>query len=333
MSKINRSYYTNNKSLYEKMNPAGSPRISMAQRDRMISIAAVHPIYYRRSNNESLHECRSARHDYHVMMVYTEGRASLWMNSELQCEPGDIMLIPAGMLHRMREAAANTLATGVGFFAGPDLSASSAENLLAPYDRVRSGGLPIGKVPAERQAFFETLFRELERETKSLEPQGGAAARHLLALLLVETHRIFQKLHDTATPPPTDVVSRALRFIEDNCLRSISLGDVADAVGRSPAHLTTAVRGATGKPVLAWILAGRMHEARRRLLYTGESVETIAEHVGYADPTHFTRLFRREFGTTPAAWRKGLRAGKFAESKDAPVKSKAPLRAKPLKIV
>jgi AraC family transcriptional regulator, transcriptional activator of pobA len=32
-------------------------------------------------------------------------------------------------------------------------------------------------------------------------------------------------------------------------------------------------------------------------------VEVIAERVGYADSTHFIRLFRRQHGVTPTAWR------------------------------
>jgi hypothetical protein len=31
----------------------------------------------------------------------------------------------------------------------------------------------------------------------------------------------------------------------------------------------------------------------RRLLHTDERVDIIAERIGYADPTHFIRLFRR----------------------------------------
>jgi transcriptional regulator GlxA family with amidase domain len=32
-------------------------------------------------------------------------------------------------------------------------------------------------------------------------------------------------------------------------------------------------------------------------------IDIIAERVGYADPTHFIRMFRRAHGATPAAWR------------------------------
>jgi AraC-like DNA-binding protein len=98
-------------------------------------------------------------------------------------------------------------------------------------------------------------------------------------------------------------VAEALRFIERTCLEPISLSDVARAVGRSPSYVTTALKQATGKTAVEWIIAGRLSEACNRLLHTDEMVEVIAERVGYADATHFIRLFRRVHGVTPAAWR------------------------------
>ena len=104
-------------------------------------------------------------------------------------------------------------------------------------------------------------------------------------------------------PPPSALVADSLRFIERNCLAPLTLGDVAAAIGKSPAHLTTALRRATGRSAVQWIIAGRLAEARRRLASTTEPIDRIAERVGYADATHFIRLFRREHGVTPAAWR------------------------------
>jgi AraC-like DNA-binding protein len=44
-------------------------------------------------------------------------------------------------------------------------------------------------------------------------------------------------------------------------------------------------------------------------------IEVIAERVGYADATHFIRLFRREHGVTPAAWRTGHHGGAASPAK------------------
>jgi AraC family transcriptional activator of pobA len=117
----------------------------------------------------------------------------------------------------------------------------------------------------------------------------------------------------TAGLQPT-LVGDALRFIERNCLRPISLRDVAAAVNKSSSYVATTVKAATGKTVMEWIIAGRLAEARNRLLHTDELIDVIAERVGYADPTHFIRLFRRTHDATPAAWRSRQRAFRVTSS-------------------
>ncbi len=100
------------------------------------------------------------------------------------------------------------------------------------------------------------------------------------------------------------LLSRVFNFIETNYQQSISLREVAEAVGRSPAYLTDLVRRETGKTVLSWIIEHRMAEARRLLLETEQSVEQIAEAAGYFDRRHFSRQFLRFHNATPHAWRK-----------------------------
>ena len=95
----------------------------------------------------------------------------------------------------------------------------------------------------------------------------------------------------------------------DECPRAALTADVARAVERSAAHVASVVRKETGRTVGQWILEYRMAEARRRLRGTDEQVDIIAERVGYADATHFIRLFRRAHGLTPAAWRRHATGG------------------------
>jgi AraC family transcriptional regulator len=48
----------------------------------------------------------------------------------------------------------------------------------------------------------------------------------------------------------------------------------------------------------------RMNEARRLLRETKKSVADVAVEVGYANPSHFARLFRRETGLSPTVYRR-----------------------------
>jgi AraC-like DNA-binding protein len=96
-------------------------------------------------------------------------------------------------------------------------------------------------------------------------------------------------------------------FIEANYHRSITLSDVAQAAGYSPAYLTSLIGRQTGQTVQRWIIDRRMAAARALLLETDQSVEQIAAQVGYHNSVHFFRQFRQIHGDTPNGWRSAQR--------------------------
>lgn len=237
-----------------------------------------------------------------VLALQIGGRARVELGGEWTVSAGDVWLVPAGARHRMmelRQAEYWGLSLSVPCFAG-DASAL----LLEPFERVRDGASPVIRIPAARQGYLEGLFVELERSGREPSAAGdvrAAVQRSLLTLILAEVGAAR-----TSVPLPgasREVVTDSLRFIERNCLGPLTLNEVAAAVGRSPAYVTTALTRATGRSAVAWIVSGRMAEARRLLLHSGDRIEEVAARVGYADVTHFIRMFRREHGVTPASWR------------------------------
>lgn len=98
-----------------------------------------------------------------------------------------------------------------------------------------------------------------------------------------------------------------LHFIATHYQHSISLCDVAKAVGYSPAYLTNLVRRETGQTVNQWIIGYRLTKASNLLLETDQTVSQIAEIVGYQNINYFFRQFRQCYGMTPKAWREARR--------------------------
>ena len=74
----------------------------------------------------------------------------------------------------------------------------------------------------------------------------------------------------------------------------------------SPTHLNRLTRAATGDSALHLIEARTLGEARRNLAYTNLSIATIAYALGYADPAYFSRVFTRDAGVSPRAFRAQL---------------------------
>ncbi|BBC27157.1 response regulator [Pseudanabaena sp. ABRG5-3] len=108
---------------------------------------------------------------------------------------------------------------------------------------------------------------------------------------------------ETGIFPSCPRLSQVFAFIEENYQNSISLSDVANAVGYSPAYLTNLVQELTGYSIKRWITERRMSEARQLLRETNQPVRQIAEGLGYPDAAYFTRYFRELHGDPPQSWR------------------------------
>lgn len=262
---------------------------------------ADRPIFVSRRTMDDRPPARTpVTHSYAALAFYTGGRARMEQRGRWTLEPGDVLIVPAGEPHRRVEAQQPEF-WGLGFCVSC-FAADDAGRLLEPFERVRSGASAVVRIPAERRSFLEVLFRELEEASDpQRRDEPHAVQRSLLTLILNEVRHAAR--WDADPSSPRSVVADSLSFIERNCLRPLTLKDVAKAVGRSPAYVTTALTQATGRSAVEWIIAGRMAEARRLLLHSDEMIDVVSERVGYADPTHFIRMFRREHGATPAAWR------------------------------
>lgn len=129
-----------------------------------------------------------------------------------------------------------------------------------------------------------------------------AVERSLLTLVLAA---IAEATSASRERPPgeSSVVARGPRVIERRCLGPLGLLAVARAVDRSPAYVTTALTRAIGRSAVQWIVGARTAEARRLLIDLDARIDTVTGRASYADPAHFIRMFRREHGVTPAAWR------------------------------
>lgn len=93
-------------------------------------------------------------------------------------------------------------------------------------------------------------------------------------------------------------------YIEAHYHQGITLSNVAEAVGYSPAYLTHRVAKQTGDTVNGWIVRRRMAAARPLLMDTSQSIEQIAAILGYQTTSHFSRQFSQHHGVSPKNWRK-----------------------------
>ena len=104
-------------------------------------------------------------------------------------------------------------------------------------------------------------------------------------------------------------LARALELFATNFEHPIRLDDVANAVRMSTSHFSRAFSGSVGEPPARYLRRYRVKRAQEMMLSTSKSLSEIALNCGFADQSHFTRIFRRMVGVAPATWRRVVSKG------------------------
>lgn len=94
------------------------------------------------------------------------------------------------------------------------------------------------------------------------------------------------------------------QVMENNFYYNLSLEEFARLCGRSLSSFKRDFQKyyqlAPGK----WLIAKRLERAKQRLSNTEDNVQEICFDSGFENPSHFTRIFRENFGITPIEFRK-----------------------------
>ena len=85
-----------------------------------------------------------------------------------------------------------------------------------------------------------------------------------------------------------------------------NLTEVANACRISTRHFTRSFIETVGPSPHQWSVLARLERAKTILEDHTASLAETAVSCGFSDQSHFTRVFTREFGTSPARWRRTL---------------------------
>ncbi len=233
-------------------------------------------------------------------------------------EPGDVFIVSPGETH---DPAG--LATVQGYvllfsahaldprFTDADLAfpdvATPETGALRFLRRGAHSGMPL-RVPADERSSWALRLQSIADELARRAPGYEELTRAELRVLLLHCARLAASPDELQGDGSSRLVGEALRYIDENYRRPITLADVAKAVKRSRAYLTDLLHRETGQTVGAWITERRMAEARRLLVETDFDIARIARALTFLDGPYFRRLFKRMHGLPPGEWRAARRA-------------------------
>lgn len=103
------------------------------------------------------------------------------------------------------------------------------------------------------------------------------------------------------------IVRKAVAFIQSNAAEPLSRAEIASYVGVSESYLSHSFQQEMRIPLMTYLSRHRIHLAKNLLVTTSLSLSEIASQVGFSSEIYFNRVFRREAGVPPGAYRQGRR--------------------------
>ncbi len=102
------------------------------------------------------------------------------------------------------------------------------------------------------------------------------------------------------------VLGKTRRYMEDHLADPLTIPALSRMAMLSATTFKDAFRRLYGLPVHAWLRQRRMERAAELLRDSSLSVLGVAQSVGYGSASQFTAAFRRQYGMTPAKYRKDV---------------------------
>ncbi|MDF0519296.1 AraC family transcriptional regulator [Bradyrhizobium yuanmingense] len=99
-------------------------------------------------------------------------------------------------------------------------------------------------------------------------------------------------------------VKRVCERLESDLGGKLSLQEIAAEFDLSISHFSRAFRISTGLPPHQWLLRQRVKAAKQLMTVRDLSLSEIAISAGFANQSHFTRVFSSVVGVSPGTWRR-----------------------------
>jgi AraC-like DNA-binding protein len=248
--------------------------------------------------------CRHT-HDAWSVGLIESGRTTFFLEgAHHDAAAGQIALIAPEAVHACNPDTASCMSYRMFYVAPPLLEDVAAEVL----GRGAGEAVPMFSGPVIDDAPLFATWRALHgavlKNADRLEKQSRLVQG--LADLLTRHGRLTPCAGEgpDGCPPGGRAVEQVRAHLAAHMADKVSLDDLSRLAGVSRYHLLRLFSREAGLPPHAY--QNQLRVARgKKLLARGEPISQVAAEVGFADQSHFTRIFRQFTGATPRQYQAG----------------------------
>ncbi len=124
----------------------------------------------------------------------------------------------------------------------------------------------------------------------------------LFSALLIELSRSLKSSYTIHDRKNELQIAQIISYISDN-YATVSLKSIAEHFHYTQVYLSSFISSHVGMTFTEYLRQFKMKTANKLLSGTNQSIEQIAEHIGYVQRSSFEKEYKKYYGITPAAYR------------------------------
>jgi AraC-like DNA-binding protein len=189
----------------------------------------------------------------------------------------------------------------------------------ALHDMARRPGAPrIGELSYEPgvghdDAVIRHIGASLQQGLHRPDETNQLFVDHMMLALTAHVAQAYGGLKPAAEPNRGGLapwqVKRACERLDSDLSGKVALQQIATELGLSVSHFSRAFRVSTGLPPHQWLLRQRVKAAKQLMTVRDLPLSEIAMSAGFANQSHFTRVFSSMVGVSPGVWRREAHGG------------------------
>ncbi len=245
-------------------------------------------------------------HDFFEVFLIESGRTAHWINGVSQSlQPGQIAFLRPRDVHAFcADRTEGCQIINVMF------RTETAQHLAARYRDTVGGRLFDATSPLpDMQALGPDAFARAKTVALQLQTADRSLARIEEFLLVLANRVVFEGVPDTNSVPRW--FSEACNAAQTREVFRKGAAGFIKAAGRSHEHVCRTCKSATGLTPSEYVNRIRIDHAAQLLRSDEAAIEDIVEECGFENLSYFYRLFRKQYGTTPKAYRKAKQRDPF----------------------
>ncbi len=261
---------------------------------------AKHEFFRIKRMKEIIKETNPHGHkDYLEIIFLTEGAGLHRIDhQEYEVKPASLYFILPGQIHSW-----NLTATPKGFVAMIQkdflIDTPLYEHLFQKFPRPLESYYDVSAVPEE----INQIFIQIEKEYLTKEPYYDSVIQTYLQLLFTKTRRLE---NIPVKVIESKIINQFFEQLNSNYQKHKEVKSYADLLHVTSKTLNNNCKKYLNRTVSEIINEKIIAEAKRILLYTDQNLTEITFELGFSDPSHFNKFFKRQTGVLPSIYRKGI---------------------------